>query len=29
VSSGCIRMRNDDVTDLYQRVKVGAEVVVI
>ena len=23
VSSGCIRMRNEDVIDLYQRVKVG------
>jgi lipoprotein-anchoring transpeptidase ErfK/SrfK len=29
VSSGCIRMRNDDVTDLYERVKVGTKVVVI
>jgi lipoprotein-anchoring transpeptidase ErfK/SrfK len=29
VSSGCIRMRNEDVTDLYGRVKVGAKVVVI
>jgi len=29
VSSGCIRMRNDDVTDLYERVKVGSKVVVI
>jgi lipoprotein-anchoring transpeptidase ErfK/SrfK len=29
VSSGCIRMTNDDVTDLYARVKVGAKVVVI
>jgi lipoprotein-anchoring transpeptidase ErfK/SrfK len=29
VSSGCIRMRNDDVTDLYERVKIGAKVVVI
>jgi lipoprotein-anchoring transpeptidase ErfK/SrfK len=28
VSSGCIRMTNDDVTDLYQRVKVGTQVVV-
>jgi lipoprotein-anchoring transpeptidase ErfK/SrfK len=28
VSSGCIRMTNDDVTDLYERAKVGAEVVV-
>jgi lipoprotein-anchoring transpeptidase ErfK/SrfK len=29
VSSGCIRMRNDDVSDLYTRVKVGTKVVVI
>ena len=29
VSSGCIRMRNQDVEDLYDRVKVGTEVVVI
>jgi len=29
VSSGCIRMRNGDVTDLYGRVKVGTKVVVI
>ncbi|GJE46415.1 putative L,D-transpeptidase ErfK/SrfK [Methylobacterium soli] len=29
VSSGCIRMTNDDVTDLYERVKVGAKVVVM
>jgi len=29
VSSGCIRMRNDDVTDLYNRVKIGTKVVVI
>jgi lipoprotein-anchoring transpeptidase ErfK/SrfK len=28
VSSGCFRMTNDDVTDLYERVKVGAKVVV-
>ena len=28
VSSGCIRMLNEDVTDLYERVKVGALVVV-
>jgi lipoprotein-anchoring transpeptidase ErfK/SrfK len=28
VSSGCIRMLNDDVVDLYERVKVGARVVV-
>ena len=29
VSSGCIRMRNEDVEDLYDRVKVGTKVVVI
>jgi lipoprotein-anchoring transpeptidase ErfK/SrfK len=29
VSSGCIRMRNEDVTDLYERVKVGTKVLVI
>ena len=29
VSSGCIRMTNDDVTDLYQRVSVGAQVTVM
>ena len=29
VSSGCIRMRNEDVIDLYGRVNVGARVVVI
>ncbi len=29
VSSGCIRMTNDDVTDLYERAKVGATVVVL
>jgi lipoprotein-anchoring transpeptidase ErfK/SrfK len=29
VSSGCFRMTNDDVTDLYDRVKVGSKVVVI
>jgi lipoprotein-anchoring transpeptidase ErfK/SrfK len=29
ISSGCIRMRNEDVIDLYDRVKVGAKVVVI
>jgi len=28
VSSGCIRMTNDDVIDLYSRAKVGARVVV-
>lgn len=29
VSSGCIRMLNDDVADLYERVRVGATVVVL
>jgi len=29
VSSGCFRMRNDDVIDLYDRVKIGTRVVVI
>ncbi|MFD2236793.1 L,D-transpeptidase [Aureimonas populi] len=29
VSSGCIRMRNEDVIDLYERVPVGAAVIVI
>jgi lipoprotein-anchoring transpeptidase ErfK/SrfK len=29
VSSGCIRMMNDDVVDLYNRVKVGTKVLVI
>jgi lipoprotein-anchoring transpeptidase ErfK/SrfK len=29
VSSGCIRMTNDDVIDLYNRVVVGSKVVVI
>jgi lipoprotein-anchoring transpeptidase ErfK/SrfK len=29
VSSGCIRMRNQDVIDLYARVKVGTKVVVL
>ncbi|MEM9330148.1 MAG: L,D-transpeptidase [Pseudomonadota bacterium] len=28
VSSGCIRMRNEDVMDLYERAKVGAKVIV-
>ena len=28
VSSGCIRLTNDDVTDLYERVEVGALIVV-
>jgi lipoprotein-anchoring transpeptidase ErfK/SrfK len=29
VSSGCIRMLNDDVVDLYNRVRVGTQVIVI
>jgi lipoprotein-anchoring transpeptidase ErfK/SrfK len=29
VSSGCIRMRNEDVVDLYDRVGVGAQVIVM
>ncbi|MFD2183232.1 L,D-transpeptidase [Rhodoplanes azumiensis] len=29
VSSGCIRMRNEDVMDLYERVKIGTKVVVL
>ena len=29
VSSGCIRMLNDDVVDLYSRVRVGTQVVVL
>jgi lipoprotein-anchoring transpeptidase ErfK/SrfK len=29
VSSGCIRLRNEDVIDLYGRVKVGTRVIVI
>ena len=29
VSSGCIRMLNDDVTDLYERTPVGTKVVVL
>ncbi|MEO0330027.1 MAG: L,D-transpeptidase, partial [Pseudomonadota bacterium] len=28
VSSGCIRMRNEDVMDLYERTKMGAKVIV-
>jgi lipoprotein-anchoring transpeptidase ErfK/SrfK len=28
VSSGCIRMLNEDVIDLYERTKVGTRVVV-
>jgi lipoprotein-anchoring transpeptidase ErfK/SrfK len=29
VSSGCIRMTNEDVTDLYSRVRLGAKVIVM
>ena len=29
MSSGCIRLTNEDVTDLYTRVKVGTRVVVL
>ena len=29
VSSGCFRMTNDDVVDLYERVNVGAKVIVL
>jgi len=29
VSSGCVRLTNEDVEDLYSRVKVGAKVVVL
>ena len=29
ISSGCIRMTNEDVIDLYNRVKIGATVVVL
>jgi lipoprotein-anchoring transpeptidase ErfK/SrfK len=29
VSSGCIRLRNEDVVDLYERVKVGTRVIVM
>lgn len=29
VSSGCIRMNNDDVTDLHSRISVGAKVIVL
>ena len=29
ISSGCIRMTNEDVIDLYSRVKMGATVVVL
>ncbi len=29
VSSGCIRLNNDDIIDLYERVQVGAKVIVL
>ena len=29
ISSGCIRVTNEDVIDLYSRVKIGATVVVL
>jgi lipoprotein-anchoring transpeptidase ErfK/SrfK len=29
VSSGCIRLRNADVIDLYSRVKIGTKVIVL
>ena len=29
ISSGCIRLTNEDVIDLYSRVKIGARVVVL
>ncbi len=29
VSSGCIRLTNDDIIDLYQRASIGAKVIVI
>jgi lipoprotein-anchoring transpeptidase ErfK/SrfK len=29
VSSGCIRMTNDDVIDLYNRTRIGANVIVL
>src|SRR5450830_1636742 len=29
VSSGCVRLVNDDIEDLYQRVQVGTRVVVL
>jgi len=29
ISSGCIRMTNEDVIDLYSRVKIGVTVVVL
>jgi lipoprotein-anchoring transpeptidase ErfK/SrfK len=29
VSAGCIRMRNEDVVDLYERTPVGTKVIVL
>jgi lipoprotein-anchoring transpeptidase ErfK/SrfK len=29
VSAGCIRMRNEDVIDLYERTSVGTKVIVL
>jgi len=29
ISSGCIRLRNEDIEDLYERVELGAKVIVI
>jgi lipoprotein-anchoring transpeptidase ErfK/SrfK len=29
VSSGCIRMNNDDIIDLHSRIKIGAKVIVL
>jgi lipoprotein-anchoring transpeptidase ErfK/SrfK len=29
ISSGCIRMTNEDVIDLYNRVKIGTQVIVL
>jgi lipoprotein-anchoring transpeptidase ErfK/SrfK len=29
VSSGCIRLTNEDISDLYERVKIGAKVIVL
>jgi len=29
VSSGCIRLTNDDIVDLYQRAKPGSKVIVL
>jgi lipoprotein-anchoring transpeptidase ErfK/SrfK len=29
VSSGCIRLTNEDITDLYRRAKIGSRVIVL